>query len=211
MKIINKKSLVMTVLAIGLSSSAFAHHDRKSALIENAPSLDRVFVHKENVSFDGMGGSDIDGFSIGGSKRLSKHTFVFGEGSKTSEKIDNLEYDFDRYSVGLGYTRSINHTTNIYAGVSYEQMDSKVVAIDSGSKITDTNTSGHGFQVGMKHMYYDLLEVDGKIYLRDYGDVEHSGVEVGANYFIQKDLSVGINYENNSDYEQYGFGLAFHF
>lgn len=64
---------------------------------------------------------DADGWALKGSGAIAPNFHLFGDFSK--KEIDNTDFDFDQYRVGVGYNRDITANTDLLTRVAYEKYD----------------------------------------------------------------------------------------
>ena len=67
------------------------------------------------------GSTDADGWALKGSGAIAPNFHLFGDFSK--KEIDNTDFDFDQYRVGVGYNRDITANTDLLTRVAYEKYD----------------------------------------------------------------------------------------
>lgn len=106
-----KRSLLALTLLAALPFAASA-----------AEGVSYSFVEGGYVQTDiGDSGTDADGFSIRGSGALTPNFHLFGDYAK--QEVDDSNFDFDQWRVGVGYNQEINPRVDLLTRVAYEKLD----------------------------------------------------------------------------------------
>lgn len=185
-----KQFLATSALALILSTSAFAHSSPDWNVLE-------IGYSKLKVSDDTN--LSMDGFSVRGTSLLNKDLFLSGNYSIVSDLQEGIELNYTRASAGLGYLYAISKTTDIYGVISYEYAKAKVSYLDESTSLND---SGYGLSVGVKAIVDPKLEVSAQLKLTDFSDYDdETSFRTDANYYLAKNVAIGINYEfaDNND------------
>lgn len=69
----------------------------------------------------GNSGTDAKGFAIRGSGAIAPNFHVFGDYSK--QEIDDTDFDFDQWRLGVGYHQELNTRVDLVTNVAYEKFD----------------------------------------------------------------------------------------
>lgn len=69
----------------------------------------------------GDSGTDAEGFSIRGSGALTENFHLFGDYAK--QDVDDTNFDYDQWRVGVGYNQEINPRVDLLTRVAYEKLD----------------------------------------------------------------------------------------
>ncbi|MFC6440324.1 outer membrane beta-barrel protein [Bowmanella sp. JS7-9] len=162
------------VLALGLCASTFAQ-------AETAPNWKFVEGGWAQAEFLGV---NMNGFNLGGSAEVNENVFLRGDFTQVSKS----GVDLDWTSLGGGYIFSVNNTTDMYVGVSYER-----VGADDGED--DMSDSGYGVQAGVKSMLTDNFELNGEVgYVSIDGESE-TMFTIGGQFYVNKQFAIGASYK----------------
>ncbi|MBV2208475.1 MAG: Ax21 family protein [Thermomonas sp.] len=113
-----------------------------------------------------------DGYGVAGSVAVHPNVHVFG--SYANQDIKNTNVDFDQWTIGAGYNKTIGSRTDFVANAAYEK-------VDAGHGI---NADGYSVEGGVRSMlasniegyallgYADGDDIDGDVYGR-FGATAH--------------------------------------
>ena len=160
-----------------------------------------------NTDFDVID-ADGDGFTLGGSYAFTNriHGFI---GYDTAD-LENV-VDLNRLRVGVGYNTGLSDTVDMYARLSYEDIDFDLPPA-AAPLVGDTDDSGYGLAVGVRFRATDALELNGGIKHVDYSDIgDDTGLEVGGIYNFNDTWSLGLQGEFSDDVSTYSLSGRFYF
>ncbi len=160
-----------------------------------------------NTDFDVID-ADGDGFTLGGSYAFTNriHGFI---GYDTAD-LENV-VDLNRLRVGVGYNTGLSDTADMYARLSYEDIDFDLPPA-AAPLVGDTDDSGYGLAVGVRFRATDALELNGGIKHVDYSDIgDDTGLEVGGIYNFNDTWSLGLQGEFSDDVSTYSLSGRFYF
>ena len=166
-----------------------------------------VLLGYGNTDFDNFD-ADGDGFVLGGSYAVtdSLHAFASYEAADLDTIVPAVNADVTRWNVGIGYNTSISDALDMYARLSYENLDFDP---PGAGNLDDT---GYGFSVGTRYRFDNQLELNAAINHVDYGDFgDDTGFEVGGLYSINDTWSVGLSGEWSDDVSTYTLSGRFYF
>lgn len=152
--------------------------------------------------------ADGDGFTLGGSYAFTDklHGFVDYETADLEDVID-----MNRLSIGIGYNTTLSSTVDMYARLSYEDIDFDLPAVLI-PLVGDTDDSGYGLAVGVRFRATDALELQGGIKHVDYSDIgDDTGVELGGIYSFNDTWSLGLHTEFADEFSSYSLSGRFYF
>lgn len=177
-----------TALALLIAAGTFS-----TAVLANGPAW--RYVEGGYTSLDGDGGLDADGAFIGGKYQINPNVYLNGEFTFVEEG----SADINLLTLGGGYIVPLNTTTDAYAGINFERVD------------TDGyDDNGYSLAAGVRSMVTDVVEVTGELGYYDVSDGDIT-FKVGGNYYISPELSVGASYKfmDGGDIMQLGARYAF--
>ncbi len=166
------------LVSLGLccAQSAIAQENVGSGL-----SYDYAELRFVDADIDGRGG-DGDGFSLGGSYQVAPKFVVTG--SYTDLEFDG-DVDFSQLSVGGGYIHPYREKIDIvgYASIIRQELDAGPY---------DEDDTGIGLAGGIRALAAPQLELRATA---NYVNVDDSDtfIELGADYWLDKQFSVGIS------------------
>jgi Ax21 family sulfation-dependent quorum factor len=131
-----KRSLLALTLLAALPFAASA-----------AEGVSYSFVEGGYVQTDlGDTGTDAEGFSIRGSGALTPNFHLFGDYAK--QEVDDSDFDFDQWRLGVGYNQEINPRVDLLTRVAYEKFD-------AGAGI---DFDGYSVEAGVRGALTPMLE-----------------------------------------------------
>ncbi|WP_417435137.1 outer membrane beta-barrel protein [Idiomarina abyssalis] len=159
-----------------------------------------------DVGVDGVDDDlSFDGFRVGGSAAIDPdmvvldNLFVFADFDSVSNDDSNFDLDIDFLSAGIGSYKHLTKTTDLYATVSFEHVESEASAFglsESGSDKT------WGVGIGLRSMLTPNVEIDTKL---DYVafDEELIRFNLSAFYHVTKNFSFGLGYETHRETQDF--------
>lgn len=148
-------------------------------------------------------------FNIAGSFDVASNVNLFASyASTTLESSGDVDLDFDRYDVGIGYHTSVNEKTDMTANVKY--IGTEIELTNGFSTASLGDGSGYGVGIGVRHKVSDSLEAYGSV---DYVDVEEAtetSVTAGGRYYFNDKISAGLGY-TSGDFDGVNGTLRFNF
>lgn len=195
------------ILASALLCTAGLAHGAES------PEWNQLSVAYQATDFDG---ESMTGFALGGSALLSDNVFVVGAYSQVSDDIEifgdifsaEYELNYNTYSLGLGYRHAISQSTDLFAAVSYEDVELEEEANNFSSSASD---DGYGLTVGFRSMVSNSFEISGSLGYVSIEDDSETTATIGADYYFTENVSVGIAYAAADDVDSALMGLSLSF
>ncbi|MCK7460518.1 porin family protein [Idiomarina aminovorans] len=174
-----------------------------SAALAESPNWNKVDASylDTDVGVEGLGDLSFDGFRVGGSAAINPelvvldNLFIFADFDSISNDDSNADLDVDFLSAGIGSYKHLTETTDLYATVSFERVESEI-SIPGLSTSDSDKTWGVG--IGLRSMLTPKVEVDAKL---DYVafDEEVVRVNLSAFYHVTKNVSLGLGYETRRE------------
>ena len=201
-----KTQLILKLAALSASLAAPAS--------AQGPNWDLIEIGYAQLKLDGIDGLKPSGFMLSGSKLLNDNTFITGSYSQLSDDLggfsQNIKFDIDMASVGLGYRYAYNNSSDLYATLSYEYIKASA-GTDGFSQDEDDN--GYGLTVGIRSMVTDVFEVDAAIGYVSGGGIDDGSrsLTIGGNYYFTDKMAVGLHYELLEDADTAGINLRYTF
>lgn len=154
-----------------------------------------------------------DGININVSAAITSNialTAGYGSGSADiTSGANTLDADIDAWGIGILYHRPINTITDFVAGLDYIQGDIDIKL--NGSLFSSDDANGNSIYVGIRSMVANNIELNAYI---DRADIESStstDIEFGGAYYIDKSVSLTVNYSFDSDGDSLEFGAIKYF
>ena len=156
--------------------------------------------------------SSPSGFGAAVLKSLGDNFYLTGRYRDVSEeeKISNIRVDIElsQLSAGIGYKYAITNTTDIFAQVTFENLE----ATASAQGQSDSNDeNGFGAAVGVRSMVVEQLEVSAQIGYIDIDDDSETAFGASAYYYVTDDVALGATYELWDDIDFMGLNLRYAF
>ncbi|WP_434928859.1 porin family protein [Shewanella sp. HL-SH2] len=155
---------------------------------------------------------DMSGFGISGTKLLNENIFVLGSYASVSDDVNvygsNVDLEFNRLSLGLGYRYPVAKTTDLFGIVSYEKMG--VEASYQGNS-DDDSENGFGLQGGVRTLVAENIELSGALNYVDIGDASETGINLSAMYHFTEQFSASIGYGHLDDVDTVSVSAVFFF
>ena len=174
-----------------------------------AVSYDLLTADIDGVSEDLEGDSVSFGLSIGVSPNLA-FTAGYGTGSvDVTSGGDTLEADIDAWGIGVLYHSPINKSADFVAGIDLIQgtIDLKL----NGALLTSEDANGNSISIGIRVMAANDLELNGFIDRSDIEDSTNTDIDFGAAFYIDKSVSLNIDYSLDNDGNTLSFGAMKYF
>ena len=136
-----------------------------------------------------------DGIEFGGSYRLDQNIYLLG----SFQDLDIGPFSFEFLEFGAGYIVP-NKKIDFAAEIA-------LISADFGG------TSDNGYSLSGGGRSYLSPEFEARVFVRrvDYGNVSDTFIELGGDYFLNSDLSIGVTLEVASDSDILTFGGRFYF
>lgn len=156
--------------------------------------------------------SSPSGFGAAVLKSLGDNFYLTGRYRDVSEeeKISNIRVDIElsQLSAGIGYKYAITNTTDIFAQVTFENLE----ATASAQGQSDSNDeNGFGAAVGVRSMVVEQLEVSAQIGYIDIDDDSEAAFGASAYYYVTDDVALGATYELWDGVDFMGLNLRYAF
>tara|TARA_A200000113_G_scaffold39080_1_gene31861 strand:+ start:595 stop:1212 length:618 start_codon:yes stop_codon:yes gene_type:complete len=156
--------------------------------------------------------SSPSGFGAAVLKSLGDNFYLTGRYRDVSEeeKISNIRVDIElsQLSAGIGYKYAITNTTDIFAQVTFENLE----ATASAQGQSDSNDeNGFGAAVGVRSMVVEQLEVSAQIGYIDIDDDSETAFGASAYYYVTDDVALGATYELWDGVDFMGLNLRYAF
>jgi hypothetical protein len=161
------------------------------------------------VDGDGGFGADGEGYRVAGSIGIGATAHAYVEYASASLEVDgtNIDADLETISIGLGYNYHISPRADVLGRVLYVDTDFE---IDSQFLGVEGDDNGLGFQLHVRGLALERLEVEGGIDYVALSDEETSVVLAGR-YLLTDALALGAEVEFGDDITTYGVTLRFNF
>ena len=156
---------------------------------------DSLEVSKTTVTTDGF--DDFEGMGFGGSKLFGN---ILVTGKSQTLDVDvliqgiNVNFEVESLSIGLGGVVHLSPTTDLFGTYNYHDVETSISFLNYD--ITDEQ-SGNGATVGIRSMVLPNVELSASVEYFDVLAVSKS-THIGAQYYLNKDISFGIGYEKDS-------------
>jgi len=174
---------------------------------EARPLFSYTFAQIDAVFGDGDGyDSGPDGFDLLGSYELEqKGLCVFGGLSHLSGDVGNSSPDTDKLTLGLGFHKPIEPSTDLVVGLSLMHAHTQTNATSGAA-----NGNGYGLEVGLRHMSTEDLELDGSIGYSNFDDSSsQTTLRVGLIYSVSPKIGFCGNLSTSSDLNALTLGLRY--
>ncbi len=177
----------------------------------NAPKWDLVEVGYVEADFDDDDASP-SGFNASFLKSLGENFFLTGRYREVSEDetISGITVDVElsQVSVGAGYKYGVTKNTDVFAQITYENLELKASAQgESGSE----DENGFVAAVGVRSMVIDQLELSAQIGYLDIADESETAFSASAYYYFTNNVAIGATYEMWDGVDFMGANLRYAF
>lgn len=188
MKKLMKISVLGSALALALSASVMAKTP--------APNFDFVEVGYIQLDIDDSTGIDLDGYTIEASKSFANDFFISGNYYSVGDSPGGFDFDFEGMELNLGYQYGMTKSTSLYGSLDYYDL-TVTGPFFNGNGIVSRETSDDRFGVtaGVRSFLTDNIELDAAVSYIDADDSEIN-LTVGAQYYINKNFSLGARYRD---------------
>jgi hypothetical protein len=151
------------------------------------------------VSIDG------DGFGVAGSFEVGESWFVGVGYSQADFDLGIDSIDFDEIAAGIGWHTTMSNNSDFYALLQYVRAEASLSGFPS------VDEDGIGFEIGVRGMVTDNIEIGGSIGYVDLGDAG-DGTTFGANvlYNFTDNFAAGVFLDFDEDTTGYGAGVRFY-
>ena len=180
------KSAVSLLLAIGMGATSVQASDVKYNYIEGRYILDA----EADNNVDG------DGFQLGGSFRIANDFYLIGSYQSLDLDFNN---DIDTLKVGAGYILPIHDKWDANFSLSLVNSDTN-----------NNDDSGFAVSAGVRGMLTPKIEGRASV---NYIDVNNSDtyITLGGDYFVLRNLSVGVEADVSGDLDTVSIGARYFF
>jgi Ax21 family sulfation-dependent quorum factor len=121
-------------------------------------------------------GADADGFGVDGSVAIHPNFHLFG--GYANQKLDNSNFDFNQWRVGVGYNLEVSPRADLLARLAYEKFDAGRDFF--GNRL---EADGYSLEVGVRSALTSNLEGHALAGYEDYGnDADDFYGRLGAQY-----------------------------
>ena len=148
---------------------------------------------------------DGDGFGIAGSFEVGESAFVEVSYSQADFDIGIETIDLDEIAAGIGWHTTMSNNSDFYALLQYIRAEASLTGFDS------IDEDGIGFEIGVRGMVTDNIELAGSIAYVDLGDAG-DGTSFGAQmlYEFTENFAAGVFLDFEEDASSYGAGVRFY-
>jgi len=144
---------------------------------------------------------DGDGLRLAGSYQLNEQIFAFGRWETV--EFDKYGAESDLLEAGAGYIYSLNKNWDAHASISLVRWDFEA---DGGIEDDDT---GYSFQAGARGMVTPEIEARAQLVYVNL-DESDTYLTLGADYFIQPNLSAGLELDLGGEADEFSLGVRYH-
>lgn len=149
-----------------------------------------------------------NGFELAGSVLLGSNIILQGNYLSVSDEVlGAVDVDFDWLTMGVGYRHPVTAATDVYALVSYENVELSA-SYDGESESEDDN--GYGLTLGVRTMLSEQWELEGAISRVDIEDAE-TFFKGGLSYHINSQFAVGAAYKVGDDLDVFTLSARYSF
>ena len=180
------KSALSLLLLAGISTSAVQASDVKYNYIEGRYILDA----ETDNNVDG------DGFQLGGSFRINNDFYVIGSYQTLDLDFNN---DIDTLKIGAGYILPINGQWDANFSLSLVNRD-----------VNSNDDNGFSASAGVRGMLTPKIEGRAAVNYIDVNDSD-TFITLGADYFVLRNLSVGVEADLSGDLDTVSIGARYYF
>ena len=151
------------------------------------------------ISIDG------DGFGIAGSFEIAESWFIGLSYAQADFDLGIDNIDLDEMAVGAGWHTTMSNNSDFYALLQYVRAEATLTGFDS------VDEDGIGFEIGVRGMVTDNIELAGSIAYVDLGDAG-DGTSFGAKmlYEFTDNFAAGVFLDFDDDATGYGAGVRFY-
>lgn len=175
---------ILLTLALGLAA------DKAMAV---APVWDYVQLsYIQTDADDDLGDIEPKGPMLFVSKALTDNIFLAGSYIRLSDNVAGVDVDIDQITAGLGYNYNLTNTTDVFAALSYEEID---VSARLGNNKASTDNNGYGLTAGVRAMVLPQLEAKAAIRYVDIDTDSTTTLGLAADYLFTPQLALGVNYD----------------
>ncbi len=136
------------------------------------------------------------GFNASFSKTLGEGFYLTGRYRDVSEDVNvfglDVEVELSQLSLGGGYRFNVTESTDVFAQVTYENLEVGASA-QGNSESEDDN--GFGATIGVRAMVTNALELGAHIGYLDIAEESETALGVSAYYYFTDNIAVGATYE----------------
>lgn len=162
------------------------------------------FVEAGFGTFDtDVNGGEIESEALGFSGSFELDNNLFVRVGYSTEDVDDYDVEGTLLGFGIGGFTPISEKTNAYAQFSF--LRAEVEAAGFGS---DDDT-GYGFDVGIRHMLNEKIEVNAAVGVTSLFDETDTGFGFGGRLHLNDRASFGVNYSKADDTTGMTFSLRF--
>ena len=126
-----------------------------------ADNLSYTYAEGDYIKTDADGGK-ADGWAFKGSYAFHPNWSVFGD--YDNQKLDNSDFEVQKFRVGVGYNYSISDSTDLVARVAYNKFDPD--RSDNGLKF---ERDGYSAEAGLRNAFGEHFEVYALAGYENYG------------------------------------------
>jgi len=172
-------------------------------------SYDLVTEELDGISEDLEG----DGISFDLSIAITPNIAIgagYGSGSvDVTSGGTTVEADIDSWGVGFLYHTPINNTADFVVGVDF--INGNFDIKQNGTLILSDDANGNSIFIGIRAMASHNLELNAFIDRSDIEDSTSTDIEFGAAFYIDKSVSLTVDYSFDSDGNALSFGAIKYF
>lgn len=158
---------------------------------------------------------DLEGDGIGFDLSIAiTPNIAFGAGYGTGS-VDvtsggtTVESDIDAWGIGILYHTPINNTADFVVGINLIQSSFDIK--QNGVLVLSDDANGNSIYLGIRAMASNNLELNAFIDRTDIESSTSTDIEFGAAFYIDKTVSLNIDYSFDSDGNSLSFGATKYF
>ncbi|MEE9304531.1 MAG: outer membrane beta-barrel protein [Thiotrichaceae bacterium] len=163
-------------------------------------------VYAGDISYNFIEGAiitnDVDGadstFALQGSYDVASNINLVGGFASTGlGDINGVDVSLSAFSVGVGYHKSVNDSTDVYGDIQYISYD---IDFSQGNAFASVDAgNGFGINLGLRHTFTEKFEGEASINYVNIEDVTDTSVSAQGRYYFTKQFSASLGYSTADD------------
>ena len=198
-----KRTLVAAAIAT-FSMNAFS-----AQTFSDGPAWDFVEAGYQVADVDDVDVFEPSGFDIEGSMLVGENFFVNGGYRNLDDEEMGVELELSQLSLGVGYRYGMTKSTDVFATVSFENLDAEVNF--EGENFFAGDENGFGVAIGVRSMVIDQLELTAQVKQIELDETSNTGFKAGINYYFTPAFAIGATYEDRDEFSFTGAHVRYAF
>ncbi|QCZ92625.1 porin family protein [Salinimonas iocasae] len=199
----------MKRMLVAAAITTFSMNAFSAQTFSNGPTWDFVEAGYSKADVDDIDIFEPSGINLEGSVSVGENFFVNGAYRNLSDEEMTVELELSQLSLGVGYRYGMTKSTDLFAAVSFENLNAEAKL--DGDSFVEGDENGFGVAIGVRSMVIDQLELSAQVKQIELDETSTTGFEAGINYYFTPALAIGATYEDRDEFTFTGAHLRYAF